>query len=37
MPVGHDAHMAIMLGTARMLLTWKDSMHGVVRLNFSAW
>lgn len=31
---GHDAHMAIMLGTARMLLTWKDSMHGVVRLIF---
>ena len=24
---GHDAHMAIMLWTARMLLTWKDSLH----------
>ena len=31
---GHDAHMAMLLGTARLLMTWRHSMHGTVRLIF---
>lgn len=31
---GHDAHMAMLLGTARLLATWRLAMHGSVRLIF---
>ena len=33
---GHDAHMAILLGAAKILQEERDGMHGNVRLIFQA-